>query len=236
MRSRMNLLPIVPWLLAASCSAMVAPANDGATATDARTTSDTQPATDAGCMGAGCSIACQTSRDCPAGQICNGPPGCGVAWHCRGDVGCLTVESTWCDCAGNTFRTGNGCAERPYAHAGACEMPPPPVDAGTCGADGSICRDGTQCCSGFCLEQGTVGGRCQRPPPGMFGCGTTLCTIGRDYCELTYSDVPQPDSMRCIAIPVSCGGRATCGCVTHTGCAPCEARDERTIVFRCPGG
>jgi hypothetical protein len=64
-----------------------------------------------------------------------------------------------------------------------------------------------------------------------------LCNAATDYCEITYSDVPTPDSVLCRPIPAACAGRARCACVTDSGggCF-CTDQPDGTLVRHCPGG
>ena len=52
-----------------------------------------------------------------------------------------------------------------------------------------MCNFGNECCSGYCMQHGAPFNTCEMPPAGMFGCGTTLCDLATQYCELTFSDV-----------------------------------------------
>jgi hypothetical protein len=185
------------------------------------------------CTGRACVTTCTSDADCPAGLGCAGAAGCATPWTCQ-HLLCANVASTWCDCAGGTFSTATACARRPYAHTGACEMTPPP-DAGTCLAPGSVCRSGDECCSGWCPPRGAPISTCATPPSGTVPCYDRVCDAATEYCELTYSDVPTPDSVTCRPLPSACGGAATCGCVSHP-CGPCEVRTSGALVFRCPGG
>ena len=106
-----------------------------------------------------CTTTCRSSADCAPGLACTGPAGCGTPWTCQPGSGCLTVLSTWCDCAGNTFSTPDGCPGRPYNHAGPCETPV--ADAGVCAPLGAICNTGSDCCTGYCMSRGA--------PPSMTG-------------------------------------------------------------------
>ena len=193
---------------------------------DAGVTHDVPPApVDAG--------TCTSDADCPPGQGCDGPPGCGVPWTCV-HLLCASIASTWCDCAGHTFTTTTACARRPYAHVGVCETTPV-ADAGTCGAAGSNCTYGDDCCSGWCPQRGADVSVCATPRAGAIGCNFTTCDAATQYCELTYSDVPTPDSATCRPLPASCGGAAACGCASNA-CGGCAVRAPGVLTFRCPGG
>lgn len=66
---------------------------------------------------------CSTSRDCPGGQVCQGPPGCGMEWTCgRPERPCVRDTQVFCDCQGRDFRASMFCPGRPYAHRGSCEI------------------------------------------------------------------------------------------------------------------
>jgi hypothetical protein len=146
------------------------------------------------------------------------------------------MPMTWCGCDGQTYRTATGCATRPYVHEGACEMPPPPDGGPMCLPQGAACRFGNECCTGYCMEHGAPINTCETPPPGMFGCGTTLCDLATQYCELTFSDVPVPDSAICHSRDMCTGIPVSCECVTQHPCGGCTVLDANTVAFRCPGG
>jgi hypothetical protein len=178
-------------------------------------------------------FACSSDADCPPGLGCDGAPGCGVPWTCA-HLLCASIMSTWCGCDARTFTTATACARRPYAHPGPCEMTVP-ADAGACGALGTVCRWGDECCSGWCPPRGAPISECSAPPAGAIGCNDRLCDAATEYCELTYSDVPTPDSATCRPLPSACAGAASCGCVSHP-CGGCAVRAPGVLTFRCPGG
>ncbi len=66
---------------------------------------------------------CTTSRDCRRGQVCTGPPGCGMTWVCeRPPERCNPDTQVFCDCERNTFRASMNCPGQPFAHRGSCEI------------------------------------------------------------------------------------------------------------------
>ncbi len=66
---------------------------------------------------------CSTSRDCRRGELCIGPPGCGMAWVCaRPTERCNPDTQVFCDCERNTFRASMNCPGQPFAHRGSCEI------------------------------------------------------------------------------------------------------------------
>lgn len=66
---------------------------------------------------------CQTNRDCPRSEICQGPPGCGMQFTCAPpERECIRDTQVFCDCAGRDFRASMFCPGRPYAHRGSCEI------------------------------------------------------------------------------------------------------------------
>jgi hypothetical protein len=66
---------------------------------------------------------CTSSRDCRAGRVCTGPPGCGMVWTCeRPPEPCNPDTQVFCDCEGETFRASMTCPGRPHAHRGSCAM------------------------------------------------------------------------------------------------------------------
>jgi len=66
-------------------------------------------------------VACSTSRECGAEQVCRGPRGCSVAWACGSASGCGGDTIAYCDCDGQTFYAPIGCPGRAYVHPGACD-------------------------------------------------------------------------------------------------------------------
>ncbi len=152
-----------------------------------------------------------------AGNFCTLPGGARCAW-------------------GSTCPLGDGCNQCQCNNHGAlqctgliCEE----LDASTCGAPGSICERNDQCCSGSCPPMGAPIWHCASP--NAIFCYDRACNGATEYCELTYSDVPVPDSANCRPIPTACHGTASCGCVPHP-CGLCEDRASGTVGFRCPGG
>ena len=186
------------------------------------------------CTELACTHTCTSNAMCAPGESCSGTPGCSTPWTCQSGLTCTATVSTWCDCAGNTFTTPSGCPGRPINHTGPCETPI--FDAGMCSMNGANCRTGRDCCSGYCMSRGAPFDVCAIPPPGMFGCGSALCHEGSEYCELTFSDTPGPDSFTCIPLPAVCGGTATCDCVQQNPCGRCQMLDSRTVSFLCQGG
>ncbi len=66
---------------------------------------------------------CTSSRDCRAGRVCTGPPGCGVVWTCqRPAERCNPDTQVFCYCEGETFRASMTCPGRPHAHRGSCAI------------------------------------------------------------------------------------------------------------------
>jgi hypothetical protein len=186
------------------------------------------------CTTAFCPTGCTTTRDCPLGQECAGGQGCGTPWTCQHTL-CAQVASTWCDCAGVTYTTPDACATRPYSHTGPCETPV--ADAGpTCAPLHAMCSTSEECCTGYCMPHGAPINTCETPPPGTFGCGNTTCSTATEYCELTYSDVPTPDSATCRPLGACASGAVTCSCVAQNPCGGCRIVDSHTVRFQCPGG
>jgi hypothetical protein len=241
----------------AACASYVVPATDGAVPRDAaggcmlpnggtcaRGTSC--PAGD-GCNTCACSTSgalacteracqrvCTTSADCPPGQQCAGSQGCDVQWTCQHTL-CSNPPMTWCGCDGQTYTTTNGCATRPFVHEGPCETPM--ADAGpSCLERGAMCNTSNECCTGYCMAHGAPFNTCETPPTGLFGCGTTLCNLDNEYCELTFSDVPTPDSALCRPRNMCTGVPVNCMCVAQHTCGGCNVIDANTVAFHCPGG
>lgn len=66
---------------------------------------------------------CSSSRDCRRGEVCTGPPGCGMTWICaRPPERCNPDTQVFCDCERNTFRASMNCPGQPFAHRGSCEI------------------------------------------------------------------------------------------------------------------
>lgn len=65
---------------------------------------------------------CTSSTDCRGGEICYGPPGCGMAWRCERARGCARGgRTTFCSCEGETFSAQRNCPGQPYTRRGACD-------------------------------------------------------------------------------------------------------------------
>jgi hypothetical protein len=114
---------------------------------------------------------CDTSADCPEGQICEGP-GCGPQQgRCvvSGRI-CTRDLAQYCGCEGATFTGSGTCPGARYAYRGPCA---PALE------DGEPCTDGRQCRSGQCLGEGLEG--CTNGAQGV--CGQTKCTTDEaTYC------------------------------------------------------
>lgn len=68
---------------------------------------------------------CTSNRDCPRGQICQGPEGCDAAWRCgRPAERCVADTQYFCGCDGQSFTASMTCPGRPHRHRGSC----PPAD------------------------------------------------------------------------------------------------------------
>jgi hypothetical protein len=137
--------------------------------------------------------------------------------------------------AGVSCSLGDGCNHCQCSASGVlqctaliCEA----ADAGTCGAPGSVCERDDQCCSGSCPPMGAPVWHCESARP--INCYDRACNAATEYCELTYRDVPVPDSSNCRPLPTACHGTASCGCVSHP-CGLCEERTAGVVGFRCPG-
>lgn len=90
------------------------------TPTTTPSTTSTEPTTVASTPSPG---GCTSSRECRAGRVCTGPPGCGMVWTCeRPPAPCNPDTQVFCDCEGETFRASMTCPGRPHAHRGSCEM------------------------------------------------------------------------------------------------------------------
>jgi hypothetical protein len=69
--------------------------------------------------------ACRTQRDCRRGEVCQGPPGCGMEaeWRCAPpERECVRDTQVFCGCDGRDFRASMFCPGRPYRHRGSCEI------------------------------------------------------------------------------------------------------------------
>jgi hypothetical protein len=64
---------------------------------------------------------CMSNRDCPAGLVCEGEPGCGTEWTCvRPRRPCISDTQYFCGCGGETFRASMTCPGRPHRQRGSC--------------------------------------------------------------------------------------------------------------------
>lgn len=188
---------------------------------------------------------CTRSSDCRPGETCSGGEGCGIPWTCGPALGrpCTDDLSPFCACDGQTFFGSSTCPDRPYAHRGPCEMPPPPIDAGPppgCPLpDGRVCPVGQMCpldrCTVcFCAPDGSLrctGGACP-PDSGVVracqsnaDCGGALC-MGPEGCGTRWT---------CATGPVGCTADLSpfCGCDGQTfyGSSSCPGR---TYAHRGP--
>jgi hypothetical protein len=103
-----------------------------------------------------------------------------------------------------------------------------------CGCDGKL--HGNACETGFArTDVSTLG--CEAPP-NLFGCGSTFCSKGREYCRRTNSDVGgEPDGFTCLALPAACGAMPTCACIVgDAGFPMCSADAEGNLTVVYPGG
>lgn len=64
---------------------------------------------------------CTSSAECPAGEQCYGPPGCGMSWRCERVRGCGATRVELCGCDGQSFRASPHCPGRPYLRRGSCD-------------------------------------------------------------------------------------------------------------------
>lgn len=65
---------------------------------------------------------CSSNAECRGGEICYGPPGCGMDWRCERARGCARGGSaSFCSCGGETFTAQRRCPGQPYARVGACD-------------------------------------------------------------------------------------------------------------------
>ncbi len=65
---------------------------------------------------------CSSSADCRGGEICYGPPGCGMPWRCERARGCARGgRADFCGCDGATFRAQRHCPGQPFARLGSCD-------------------------------------------------------------------------------------------------------------------
>ena len=229
MTSRTTWLSAVLALGLAGCGSVVVQAgpDDGGAASDAprvdgstsdREVVDVLPPVDVG-------RTCTTSADCAGGTQCLGGEGCAIPWTCQPALGrpCTADYAPFCGCDGQTFGASSTCPDRPYAHRGPCEMPPPP-DAGPAGctlADGSFCAVGAMC---------TLRG----------GCGGCYCaSSGMLLCTGGCVDAGMPPPIACA--PQDARGQGLCDgffgyawngamCVGLSGCS-CVGGDCAALPF-----
>jgi len=171
---------------------------------------------------------CRTSRDCPSGNICSGPEGCGIPWTCQPARDCTRDLAYFCACNGTTFQSSSTCPGQPYARRGQCGIVPP--DAGgprTCTRDRD-CTDGSSC-SG--PEGCGIPWTCQSPRPctddlaPFCGCdgvsfrGSSTCP-GRPYAHRGACGIVPPDAGpgTCIIRGVTCRVGVSCRIDACTTC------------------
>ncbi len=130
--------------------------------------------------GGGGAESCESTADCPQGQFCSSPGGCGTPGSCKPiptDVVCTAVVQAYCGCDGVTQHSTSGCIYDRYAHVGECQS-----GTTSCGgfanlpcAAGQICVDdstdscdpqnGGADCPGVCVTKKSCGGFAGLPCP-----------------------------------------------------------------------
>lgn len=159
---------------------------------------------------------CQTTADCPQGEVCNLANQCVTSdGTCTTDIDCPTGEICRAD------QCIPGCASSDECEAGKF-----------CNADGVCqtgCRDNTECGS----NQVCSAGSCQCTPG---GCGDgKFCNTNSGACEVVTScdQVTCPQDQVCNPVGLTCTARCTAdscsaGQVCNTASGLCE-------VSNCPG-
>lgn len=138
------------------------------------------PAQDAG-VDAGPARSCVSNNDCRGGELCDGPPGCGVRWTCVSGRACTADSAPFCGCDGRVFYGSSSCPGQPYQNRGLCGIVPP--DAGNqCAAQNAA---GSGNCAAF-FGYAWNGRTCV----GISGCGC----VGSDCRTLAQS--PEECRMR----------------------------------------
>jgi hypothetical protein len=179
---------------------------------------------------------CASTSDCGRGEECVGGEGCGVPWTCQPQLGrpCTGDLAPFCGCDGVTFAGSSTCPQRPYAHRGPCDMPPPPLDGGPGGCvlpNGAVCPQGAMCliecgvC--FCGPGGALacsgGGPCvdAGPPPQRCNnnsdcSGGTQC-VGPEGCGVQWTCQPVEGCTRDLGAYCACDGTTFYGSSTCPG-------------------
>lgn len=114
-------------------------------------------------------VTCQTSEECPEGQMCRGPLGCEDIGTCRvihvsEELYCPGEDRDLCDCSGNTFVGNPSCPGRTLLRMSACDAP-----AWCVRQPGRDCDEGRPTCaegsvseySGGCWHSCIPSGLCQ---------------------------------------------------------------------------
>jgi hypothetical protein len=169
-----------------------------------------------------------------AGNGSGGSAGAGAGGVCGGFSGMQCGANEYCDYPNDICGAADGqgvCKPRPEA----CDL----VYAPVCACDGMVySNDCDAAMKGF--DVSNLAG-CPPPMANLFNCGHVFCESATQYCQKTYSDVPNtPDSYTCAPLPAACAGMApSCACIGDPCGAPiagmCTASGNGFMVT-CPGG
>lgn len=156
--------------------------------------------------------------------------GVGGGALCGGFAGMECAANEYCDHPNNTC----GAADE----AGICRPRPQACDtvySPACACDGKVY--GNACEAQIAGVDVNDSGGCVAPM-GKFGCGSSFCEIGVNYCRRTTSDVGgEPSSFVCVSLPPLCGNPASCACLAKESCGSmCAATNDGGFIVTCPGG
>lgn len=147
------------------------------------------------------------------GGVPDGPAGAdaGPAPLCGGLLGVACAATEYCD-----FPTDScGVADQ----AGTCRPRPaacPAVVMTVCACDGMTYGNG--CEAAAAGHDLSAAGGCPAPA-GTFGCGTTFCSVGTQYCQAVFGGAfDAAPTFTCLPIPAGCGATPTCACFSGETC------------------
>lgn len=161
-----------------------------------------------------------------------GTGGAGAGQTCGGLAGTTCPAGAFCDFADGSC--GNADA------TGVCVLVPQvcPLEAApwqVCGCDGMVYGD--TCSAAMAGVDVAANGGCILSV-GQFACGSLVCNLSTQYCQVTTSDVAgTPDGFTCLSLPATCTAGADCTCLAGAACAStCTKETDGHLTVTCPGG
>jgi len=151
---------------------------------------------------------------------------------CGGRTGVTCAAGEYCDFTSNRCGTDDAtgvCRPRPTS------CPALLVPERTCGCDQQVY--GSPCEAMLSGTDLNAGATCPLET-GAFACGFRQCKKAGEYCQREASDIAgTPDDYKCNGVPLSCGGTASCSCLSGQACgAQCSGDAASGVTLICPGG